>query len=183
MGRDLYGIKGCEIELHNDSGDPYLWDYVNEVHIQQNADYNIILVFCQMCDDKLDKSHIDKMIVKNRCKNIKYEDFIRSMEFLNLTKVYSSFYSSYEYPSEFVYAYTDNFSKVKESNIKKDINTILDRRHISECMSNFSEAIRKADDSVSKAVYAIKDLIELKESEVLIKLKEVEILNKKEEDK
>ena len=183
MTRDLYGIKGCEIEIQSVIGDSYLWDYVNEVHIQQNTDYNIILIFCQMCDDKLAKSHIDKMIVKNYCKNMKYEDFKNNMEFLNLTKVYSSFCSSYEYPSEFVYAYTDNFNKVKESNIKKEINTILDRRHISGCMSNFIEAMRNTDESISKIVYAIKDLIELKESDVLIKLKEVEILNKKEENK
>lgn len=174
MNNNLYGIKGCNIKITHSKDKEYVLDYANEVHVESFVDSHsgkkskMILIFCQMDDGFMNHLDcVDEIEIQNHVKYYKDgSDGIKTDTHCKMKFVYSSYISNYEYPSEFVYVFTDG--DIKSGYIKKEINEILNRRQQNELIDAISYVSREMNDvgfEISSAFKSIKERLENIEQE------------------
>jgi|GEM_PF-5184568 len=162
MNDKLYGVKGCNVKITHRKNKEYILDYVNEVHAEKflssynGKKSNMILIFCQMEDGFMKNlDYIDEIEIQNHVKYYKDgSDGIKTDTYYDLKFAYSCHMSNHNYPSEFVYVYTDN--DVKSGYIKKEINEILNRRK----QDNLIDTITNLSMTISNNRYKIQQTLE-----------------------
>ena len=121
-----------ELKNINNSYKDYTIDYLNDIIIQSYIDKdkvdNIIIVFTQFINDMFNPQCIkcENIIYKTKNINMDYENVNRQKSFKNMRLCYKEEMNSYANVTNYMLVFCSN--DMKSSNVKKELNNILNRR-------------------------------------------------------
>lgn len=121
-----------ELKNINNSYKDYTIDYLNDIIIQSYIDKdkvdNIIIVFTQFINDMFNPQCIkcENIIYKTKNINMDYENVNRQKSFKNMRLCYKEEMNSCANITNYMLVFCSN--DMKSSNVKKELNNILNRR-------------------------------------------------------
>ena len=182
MNKQLFSRKNCgELILKGvsfSSGfksnhtDEYVIDYAKDIVIQEYNDKDrkesIIIVFTEFKNSEIDFTDSCKIIEHKsfqKC-NLNNDNYIQKYVFEDMRLCYKEELNSHNAVTEFMFVFcSDN---MKTSNVKKEINNILDRRQRQEIAYKIDEYNLKQLELIKDNLL---DKLELKSDEIYNKLK------------
>ena len=141
-----------ELKNINNSYKDYTIDYLNDIIIQSYIDKdkvdNIIIVFTQFINDMFNPQYIkcENIIYKTKNINMDYEDVNRKKSFTNMRLCYKEEMNSCANVTNYMLVFCSN--DMKSSNVKKEINNILDRKQREEEYQKLNLSINNISESI-----------------------------------